>query len=135
MTNHSKPSSNDSSGGGTPTPRTDAEAFSDSLVPELKNVPAEFARQLERELSAAQSALAEKEREGWMPGRRHKLPEEIQEWCWHMDLHLTEHDERHAGLALRAAWPHVSKWLKENVVSSFEGKAFAAAPSAGGEGK
>jgi hypothetical protein len=43
------------------------------------------------------------------------LPEEIQEWCWHMDTHLTEHDLRHAGLALRAAWPHVSKWLQENV--------------------
>lgn len=43
------------------------------------------------------------------------LPEEIQEWCWHMDTHLTEHDIRHAGLALRAAWPHVSKWLQENV--------------------
>jgi hypothetical protein len=53
------------------------------------------------------------------------MPIEIQEWCWHMDLHLTEHDERHAGLALRAAWPHVSKWLRENVgPAPIAGKAF-----------
>ena len=40
-----------------------------------------------------------------------KLPPEIQEWVWHLDLHLTEHDERHAGLALRAAWPHVRPYI------------------------
>lgn len=58
------------------------------------------------------------------------LPEEIQEWCWHMDTHLTEHDIRHAGLALRAAWPHVSKWLQENVgPSSKSGVPFNAAAS------
>jgi hypothetical protein len=39
-------------------------------------------------------------------------PEEVREWCWHMDLHLTEHDDRHAAMALRAAWPAVSKWLE-----------------------
>lgn len=38
-------------------------------------------------------------------------PQEIMEWMWHMDLHLTEHDERHAGLALRAAWPPVKDWI------------------------
>lgn len=36
---------------------------------------------------------------------------EVQEWLWHMDLHLTEHDLQHAGKALRAAWPHVSAYL------------------------
>ena len=35
------------------------------------------------------------------------------EWLDHMDLHLTEHDERHAGLALRAAWPHVRAHLAD----------------------
>ena len=40
-------------------------------------------------------------------------PEELQEWIGHMDLHLTEHDERHAGLALRAAWPHVRRHLAD----------------------
>jgi hypothetical protein len=39
-------------------------------------------------------------------------PEDVREWMWHMDLHLTEHDERHAGLALRAAWPRVREWLE-----------------------
>lgn len=43
------------------------------------------------------------------------MPVEIQEWCWHLDLHLTEHDIQHAGKALRAAWPCVAKWLRENV--------------------
>lgn len=38
-------------------------------------------------------------------------PREVLEWIWHMDLHLTEHDERHAGIALRAAWPHVREYL------------------------
>lgn len=38
-------------------------------------------------------------------------PEDMQEWLWHMDLHLTEHDEPHAGRALRAAWPHVRAYL------------------------
>jgi hypothetical protein len=40
-------------------------------------------------------------------------PSDTLEWIWHLDLHLTEHDERHAGLALRAAWPHVRKYLVE----------------------
>lgn len=35
------------------------------------------------------------------------FPTDIQEWIWHLDLHLTEHDEQHAGRALRAAWPAV----------------------------
>lgn len=39
------------------------------------------------------------------------ISQDIQEWLWHLDLHLTEHDERHAGLALRAAWPHVRDYL------------------------
>lgn len=39
-------------------------------------------------------------------------PESVREWIWHLDLHLTEHDERHAGLALRAAWPSVREWLE-----------------------
>lgn len=38
-------------------------------------------------------------------------PEDVQEWLWHLDLHLTEHDEPHAGRALRAAWPHVRTYL------------------------
>lgn len=42
-----------------------------------------------------------------------RAPKQVLEWIWHMDLHLTEHDERHAGLALRAAWPHVRKYLVE----------------------
>ena len=41
------------------------------------------------------------------PPEERTIPEEVQEWIWHMDLHLTEHDDRHAGLALRAAWPSV----------------------------
>lgn len=41
------------------------------------------------------------------------IPQEVQEWIWHMDLHLTEHDDRHAGLALRAAWPTVRNWIAE----------------------
>ena len=34
---------------------------------------------------------------------------EIQQWIWHLDLHVTEHDLTHAGKALRAAWPQVRK--------------------------
>lgn len=39
-------------------------------------------------------------------------PEGVAEWMAHMDLHLTEHDERHAGLALRSAWPHVRAYTE-----------------------
>jgi hypothetical protein len=39
------------------------------------------------------------------------LPEHIFEWFEHLNLHLTEHDERHAGLALRAAWPQVRDYF------------------------
>ena len=39
------------------------------------------------------------------------IPQNISEWISHLDLHLTEHDERHAGLALRAAWPSVKNWI------------------------
>lgn len=53
--------------------------------------------------ASAQSAV------GNEPGNA--LPQDVQEWIWHMDLHLTEHDERHAGLALRAAWPPVKDWI------------------------
>lgn len=35
------------------------------------------------------------------------IPDEISEWIYHLDMHLTEHDTHHAGLALRAAWPEV----------------------------
>lgn len=42
---------------------------------------------------------------GDAPG--YAIPQDVQEWIWHMDTHLTEHDVRHAGLALRAAWPAV----------------------------
>lgn len=56
------------------------------------------------------------------------LPDEIQEWCWHMDLHVTEHDLQHAGKALRAAWPHISKWLKEHVGQGKPGVPFAVSP-------
>ncbi len=41
-----------------------------------------------------------------------EAPEEVREWAAHMDLHLTEHDLRHAGLALRAAWPTVRVYLR-----------------------
>lgn len=47
------------------------------------------------------------------PSIETRAPKQVLEWIWHMDLHLTEHDERHAGLALRAAWPHVRKYLVE----------------------
>lgn len=51
--------------------------------------------------------------DGVMPALFDKTerPNDLQEWIWHMDLHLTEHDERHAGLALRAAWPAVRAYL------------------------
>jgi hypothetical protein len=39
------------------------------------------------------------------------IPDEILEWIGHMNFHLTEHDERHAGLALRAAWPQVRDYF------------------------
>jgi hypothetical protein len=39
------------------------------------------------------------------------IPDEVQEWIWHMDLHLTEHDLQHAGKALRAAWPQVRAYF------------------------
>lgn len=39
------------------------------------------------------------------------IPDEILEWISHMNYHLTEHDERHAGLALRAAWPAVRDYF------------------------
>ena len=32
-------------------------------------------------------------------------------WMEHLELHLTEHDLRHAGLALRAAYPTVLKYI------------------------
>lgn len=78
------------------------------------------------EVARKASASADRSLKAKLPS----LPEEIQEWCWHMDTHLTEHDIRHAGLALRAAWPHVSKWLQENVgPSSKSGVPFNAAAS------
>lgn len=40
-----------------------------------------------------------------------EAPMPVLEWIWHMDLHLTEHDEPHAGRALRAAWPHVREYM------------------------
>lgn len=40
-------------------------------------------------------------------------PDEVREWMLHMDLHLTEHDERHAGMALRSAWPHVRAYIAQ----------------------
>lgn len=43
----------------------------------------------------------------------HAAPRDTLEWIWHLDLHLTEHDLQHAGKALRAAWPHVRKYLTE----------------------
>lgn len=42
---------------------------------------------------------------GDAPG--YAIPQDVQEWIWHMDTHLDEHDVRHAGLALRSAWPAV----------------------------
>ena len=42
----------------TDTPLTDKEAFSDSLMPKLQNVPVEFARRLERERSELIEALS-----------------------------------------------------------------------------
>lgn len=38
-------------------------------------------------------------------------PEDVTEWMEHMTLHVTEHDLRHAGLALRAAWPTVRGYI------------------------
>ncbi len=55
------------------------------------------------------------------------LPQDIQEWCWHLDLHLTEHDDRHRAMALKAAWPHISKWLQANVSPSVGGVPFTGA--------
>lgn len=52
-------------------------------------------------------------------GLRTPLPEcgarsdEISEWIGHLDLHLTEHDDRHRAMALKAAWPHVRRYLYE----------------------
>ena len=43
----------------TNTPLTDKEAFSDSLMPELQNVPVEFARRLEKERGELMGALIE----------------------------------------------------------------------------
>lgn len=40
-----------------------------------------------------------------------EVPNDVMEWIWHMDLHLTEHDLIHAGRALRAAWPTVRAYL------------------------
>lgn len=54
-----------------------------------------YCQQLEAELAALRAPTGD------------AIPQEIQEWLWHMDTHLTEHDVRHAGLALRAAWPAV----------------------------
>jgi hypothetical protein len=69
--------------------------------------------------------------EGW---RLPPMPMEIMEWCWHMDLHLTEHDIQHAGKALRAAWPHVSKWLRKSVgPGKSVGKPFATPTAAQGD--
>lgn len=42
-------------------------------------------------------------------------PDDIGEWIAHLDLHVTEHDERHAGLALRAAWPAVKRWFEQEL--------------------
>ena len=88
----------------------------DVLRTELRRLERWFKDRLERPGCTAQAitvgmALAEAERIG--SANTEKLPDEIQEWIWHMDLHVTEHDERHAGLALRAAWPHVRKYMLE----------------------
>ena len=36
---------------------------------------------------------------------------DIQEWVFHLDLHVTEHDLSHAGKALRSAWPQVKQYF------------------------
>ncbi len=43
------------------------------------------------------------------------IPDEISEWIFHMDMHLTEHDTHHAGLALRAAWPTVRDFFQARI--------------------
>ena len=40
-----------------------------------------------------------------------RLPDEIREWVLHLDLHMTEHDDRHARMALCAAWPKVRDYF------------------------
>ena len=39
------------------------------------------------------------------------MPAEVFEWFQHLELHLTEHDEAHAGRALRSAWPAVRDYF------------------------
>ena len=34
-------------------------------------------------------------------------------WMEHLDIHLTEHDLRHAGLALRTAWPIAKEYIEK----------------------
>ena len=41
------------------------------------------------------------------------LPDNIREWILHLDLHMTEHDDHHARLALLAAWPTVREYFLE----------------------
>ena len=40
---------------------------------------------------------------------------DIQEWVFHLDLHVTEHDLSHAGKALRSAWPQVKKYFLDEL--------------------
>lgn len=40
---------------------------------------------------------------------------EIQEWIFHLDLHVTEHDLSHAGKALRSAWPQVKQYFLDEL--------------------
>lgn len=36
---------------------------------------------------------------------------EYTEWMIHLDVHMTEHDLRHAGMALRSGWPPVKRYI------------------------
>lgn len=44
-------------------------------------------------------------------------PEDVREWMYHLEFHLTEHDLPHAGKALRAAYPTVRDWFTAQYTS------------------
>lgn len=88
----------------------DLDSIEAYLPPDKRELVGEVRRSIRRLLKDA-IAVSATTRQPKLPS----MPAEIQEWCWHLDLHLTEHDDRHRLMAYKAAWPHVAKWLRENV--------------------
>ena len=90
----------------------DANAYLDALSQSVQDdMPAMSSLEADEELASRNQVLME------------HLPDEIVEWILHLDLHLTEHDDHHARLALRAAWPTVRDYFLSKSAAPAQTKA------------